>query len=162
MKQHRDDHDDLEHGDDALFDAIDEDALDGVDILEDAGHEVARRAVVKPAQRETLDVGIKVAAQVENDALLEDVVDVDAQGVEQLLEKEDAEAPQGQGRDASGVTAVADLVDHPLRQPGENDDGEGAEHGAKHHARGQRGVAFHVAEDPQDRAASGGFGGRCF
>ena len=92
-KEHRRDDDDLKDSDGALLDAVDEDALDGVDVLHDAGHDVAGGAVVKPAERQPLDVGVQVAAQVEDDFLLEAVVEQDADRVEQVAGNECSERP---------------------------------------------------------------------
>ena len=100
ITQHHHDDGDLKHRDDALLDAVDQDALDSGDILQNPGHEVARGPVVEPAKREQLDVGVKVAAQIEDDVLLEHVVEHDSGGVEHLLEEKGTQSHQGQRHDA--------------------------------------------------------------
>ena len=82
----------MQDGNGALLDAVDQYALDARHILNEAGHDVARRAVVEPCEREALDVCVEFAAEVENDALLEVVVEDDAKRVESVLCKERCEA----------------------------------------------------------------------
>ena len=78
----------LQRGDQALLDAVDEHALHVGDVLDDAGHDISGAAGVEPAQRQALDFRIEVRADVIDDFLLEDVVDVDAQRVEAVLGEE--------------------------------------------------------------------------
>ena len=75
-----------------MFDTVYEHTLDTRHILDKAGHNVTRRAVVEPCQCESLDVRVEFAAEVKNDALLEVVVENDAKGVETVLRKECCEA----------------------------------------------------------------------
>ena len=77
----------------ALFGAIDEQSFHGPDILDDSGHQVAGGSVVEPAGGELLQPAIDLAADVEDDVLLEAVVEPDSQGVEGIS--------QGEGREES-------------------------------------------------------------
>jgi hypothetical protein len=87
-EQDGEDADDAEHGNGPLFGAVDEDAFDGVDVLDDARHEVARGALIEITDREPLEMGVDIAAEIEDDILLEDVVDADAEAGEEIAEKE--------------------------------------------------------------------------
>ena len=71
-----------QHRHNALFGAIDEQSFHGPDILDDSGHQVAGGSVVEPAGGELLQPAIDLAANVEDDVLLEAVVEADSQGVE--------------------------------------------------------------------------------
>ena len=76
------DADDLQDGHEALLDAVDQHALHGGDVVDHAGDDVAGGALVVPAERQALERVIKIAAQIEDDFLLEGVVEADAQGVQ--------------------------------------------------------------------------------
>ena len=82
------DAEDLQHGDDALLDAVDEHAFHGGDVVDDASDDVARGALVVPAERQALQRAVKIAAQIEDDLLLEGVVEADAERVEDILREE--------------------------------------------------------------------------
>ncbi len=64
----------LQQCDHPLLDPIDQHPLDRVHILQNARHQIARRAIIKPAQRQQLDMRIKIAPQIEDHLLLEGVV----------------------------------------------------------------------------------------
>jgi len=83
--KHHSHDDDLEHRDDPLLEPVDQHPLDRRNILEHAGHQVAGGAIIKPAQRQLLDVGVEVASQIEDHLLLEGVVHDDAERVEEIL-----------------------------------------------------------------------------
>src|SRR5436309_8681080 len=78
----------LQNGDDTLLDSVDQHSLHRVHVLDDARHQVARGAIVEPAQRQQLNVEIQVAAQIKNDFLLERVVQSNSQRIEKMLNKE--------------------------------------------------------------------------
>jgi hypothetical protein len=64
----------LQHGNGSLLDAVNQDAFDRIHVLHNAGHEIACGAVIKPSERQLLDVRVKLAAQVEDDLLFKRVV----------------------------------------------------------------------------------------
>src|SRR6266403_1975354 len=74
IKHHRQHDHDLQDRDHALLNSIDQHALDRVHIFDHACHQIACGAIVEPAQRQQLNVRIQIAAQIENDFLLERVV----------------------------------------------------------------------------------------
>ncbi len=84
-KHHRHHDHDLQDRDDALLDAVDQHALDTRHVLDEARHDVARRPVVEPPQRQLLDMRIQVAAQIEDHMLLEVVIEKDTERIETLL-----------------------------------------------------------------------------
>ena len=104
------------HG--ALLGAVDEEALDIVDILHHARHEVARGAFVEVIHRQSLKLGKHVAAHVEHDILLEVVIDADAQAVEQIAQEKCAGQKQDGPTKEAGVAGLFldDFVDDDLRE----------------------------------------------
>ena len=54
-----------------LLDSIDEHAFHRRHVVDHAGDDIAGSARVVPAQRKTLERGVEIAPQVENDLLLE-------------------------------------------------------------------------------------------
>src|SRR5947208_994238 len=76
-----------QNGDNALLDPIDQHALHRVHVLDYSRHQVARGAIVEPAQRQQLNVRIQIAAQIENDFLLECVVENDPKRIVNVLNK---------------------------------------------------------------------------
>ena len=72
----RDAHDcHLQNRNHALFDAVDQDALDRVHILDHPGDQIAGRAIIEPAQGQPLDVPEEIAPQIEDDFLFETIVE---------------------------------------------------------------------------------------
>src|SRR4029450_21155 len=55
---HNDEH--LQNGHDTLLDSVDQHALDRVDVLNHARHQIARGAIVEPPQWQQLDVRIQI------------------------------------------------------------------------------------------------------
>ena len=84
----------------ALLRAVNQDAFDGVDVLDHARHQVARGALVEVADRQPLQAGKDVAAHVENDILLEDIIDSNAQAVEHIAQEEGQREPGGRQPDS--------------------------------------------------------------
>ncbi len=141
---------DLQDRDNSLFDAVDQDALDRVHILHHAGDEIARRTVIKPAQRQQLDVIKKIAPQIENHALFEAVVQQNAQTVQQVLQKECEERDQHSGQQKVGTLPRDHIVDNELRYSRENDDHERPQNGAGERPCGHPGVTLHISKDAPD------------
>ena len=79
--------DNPQHRDRALFDAVNQHALDGVDIVDHARHQVARGALVVILDRQPLEFVVQVPPQIENHPLLEAVVELEAQHVEQVAQE---------------------------------------------------------------------------
>ena len=68
-----------------MLDPVDQHPLDRVYVLDHARHQIARGAIIKPAQRQQLNVRIQIAAQIEDDFLLERVVQNDSERIENVL-----------------------------------------------------------------------------
>ena len=77
-------------GDHALFDSVDQHALYRIHVFNHARHQVARGAIVEPAQWEQLNVRIQIAAQIEDNFLLERVVQNDPERIENMLNQKSA------------------------------------------------------------------------
>ena len=84
-KAHGGHQDHLEERHHPLFDAVDEHPLHRSHVFHEPRHHVARGAVVKPADRQPLDVAVEVAPQIEDHPLLKGVVEPDAHGVGEVL-----------------------------------------------------------------------------
>ena len=78
VKHSRHHHHDLQYRHRAFLDAVDEDALDRAHVLQNPRHQIAGGAIIEPAQWQSLNVRIQIAAQIENDFLLEGVVEQQA------------------------------------------------------------------------------------
>ena len=78
------DHDDSDERGGALLGAVEEGALDGGDIFNDAGRNFAAFTLVVKGNGQAEELGMEVAPHLEEHALLEGVIDSDAQPVEQL------------------------------------------------------------------------------
>ena len=131
----------MQDGNGALLDAVDQHALDARHIFDEAGHDVSRRAVVEPCQREALDVRVEFAAEVENDTLLEVVVEDDAKGVEAVLRKECREAEANEWQQEVGSVLADDLIDDLLGDRREDNHHEGARYGTEERGKGKERVA---------------------
>ena len=101
-----------------MLGAVNEQALHGVHVLDDAGHEVAGRALVEPADGEALEAGVNIAAEVEDDLLLQLVVKADADAGEEFAEEKGADEQAHHGREAVGVLLGDDLVNDVLGELG--------------------------------------------
>ena len=65
---------DLDHGDKAKFDTVDQHALHGGDVLDHAGHDIARAAAIEPAERQSLEFLVKIRADIKDHPLLKMVI----------------------------------------------------------------------------------------
>src|ERR1043166_8813009 len=79
-------HEDGQQRDGSLFDAVNQNAFNSGYIFQQRGLQIAGRPIVEPAQGQQLDVGVKIAAQIKNDSLLESVVQDQPTQVEPVLE----------------------------------------------------------------------------
>ncbi len=130
-------HDDLKHRHDALLDAIDEHPLHRGDVLDQAGHDVAGRAVVEPRKRERLDVCVEVAAQVVNHPLLEDVVEDDAHRVQAVLANKRRESNPDVGQEQLMLISADHIIDDQLSDGGKNNDQKRTDDGAGQRIAGE-------------------------
>ena len=73
-----------DYRDRALLGAVDQQSLNRVHILDDAGHEIARSAFVIVARRQALQAGVYLAAHVEHHVLLEVIVHLNPDAVEKV------------------------------------------------------------------------------
>ncbi len=146
------DDEDLHEGDGPLLNAVDKDALDGVHVFQDASHNVARGAVIEPVQRQPLDVRIEIAAQVENDFLLEGVVQQNAQAVGEVLQEERAKPGEDERQKQRGLFSDDDFINDLLGDGWKNHDEQGGEHGAGNRSRSHPRITAHIGEDTPDRA----------
>ena len=117
----------MQHGDDALLDAVDEHALHGGDVVDHAGDDVARGALVVPTQRQALQRAVEIAAKIEDDFLLEGVVEADAQGVERVLREKRRDDDEHIGQQQVGLVRNQDVVDDQTGDFGKDESGQRAE-----------------------------------
>ncbi len=110
------DTDDGQHRHDALLGAVDEHALDAVDVLNDARHQVAGGAFVEISQRQPLQPAKDIAAHVVNNVLLEVIVDADAEAVEQVAQKKRPRKRQHRPAQAALVFVDDDVVNDIFRE----------------------------------------------
>jgi hypothetical protein len=82
------DNDHLKDRDAPLLDSVDQHAFDRSDVLQDSRHDIARRSTIKPGEGQSLNVIVKIAAEVENDLLFESVVKQDPKSIRQVLYQE--------------------------------------------------------------------------
>ena len=148
-KTHRRDDADLEQRHHALLDAVDQDPLHGGHVFEQPGHHVAGGAVVEPADRQPLDVGVEVAADIEDHPLLKRVVEADAQGVGEVL---DEKRPEGQQREPEQAVAPPDrhVADGQLGHLREDDHHQRHEDGAPERPCRQTGIAAQIGQDAKN------------
>ncbi len=146
------DAEDLEHGDDALFDAIDEDAFHIGDVFDNSGHDVAGAAGIEPVEWEELDFRVEVGADVEDDFLLEVVVYKDAGTVEGVADEEGEEGHDDPEEKFFMTCGVGEyFIDGIARDAGEDEEGCCHAEGAEQLEERQFRVTFEVGEDAQDR-----------
>ena len=160
-EDHRHD-DQRQHRQGALLNAIDEDALHGIHVLNHPGHQIPRSPLVEIADGEALQAGINVPAHVENDVLFEGVVDANAEAIEKVPEEKGSHQRERQPREFPGGPVTADAINHRANQVGVNE-GEGqGKQGAEERAHGHAGVRAEVngdaAEDFGGGALAGGQG----
>src|SRR5438094_9146448 len=104
-----------------MLESINQYALDVVDVLDHARHQVAGGAVVEPAKRQQLNVRIKIAPQIEDDFLLERVVQNDPQRVECVLKKKYGSRYETQRQQLVRPIRPHDIIDDHVRHTCEHD-----------------------------------------
>ena len=146
-KHETEDDSDLQDGDGTLFNAVDEDTFDTAHVLDHASHDVAGGAVVEPSERQGLEPAVKIAAQIVEDALLEAVVEEDAERVESVL-GEEAEGCESDHRpEGLGFAAAQHIVNDALGDHREDDDHDGGAKRAEQGGRGEQRVAAEIGKD---------------
>src|SRR4029077_18466185 len=113
--------DHCQHGNDALLNAVDQHTLHRRHIFQQSRHEIAGGAIVEPTKRQELNVRIEIAAQVENHALLESVVQHEPQRVQSILKQGGKHCEQRQRHQFLGMMVVNDHVKNLLRDKRKHD-----------------------------------------
>ena len=108
--------DDAQQGYGPLLHSVDQDALDGVHVLNHARHQIAGGALVEIVHRQPLQPRINVAPHVKNHLLLELVVDADAQAVEHVAQQKRAQQRQHHRREQVGALVADDVINNELRE----------------------------------------------
>src|SRR4029453_5257330 len=109
-------HHDLQYRHRAFLDAVDEDALDRAHILQNPRHQIAGGAIVEPAQWQSLNVRIQIAAQIENNFLLEGVVEQEAKIVQYFVKKQHQTHEKKERHQTLGVGTVDDVMENIFRR----------------------------------------------
>ena len=139
----------------ALLDAVDEHAFDIRHILDEARHDVAGGAIVEPVEREFLDVRVKLAAQIEDHALLEVVVENNAQAVEAVLGEEGGEADRDERNQLLGPVLADDFIHDPLGHGGKDDHHQRACDRAEERGESQKWIAPHIGQNSNENLHQG-------
>jgi hypothetical protein len=93
------------------------DALDRIDVLDDAGHQVAGGALVEVVDRQPLQPRIDITAHVIDHGLFQRVVDDNAQAVEDVAQQKGGDQGQDHGDEQVNAVLADDLVNHGADQP---------------------------------------------
>ena len=147
IKHHRQDNDELQHRDHALFDSVDQHAFHRRDVLQDARHQIARRPIIEPAQRQHLDMRIEVAAQIEDDPLLERVVQNDPERVEPILKQKRQCRDQHERRQPFCVMLHQHLIDDSSRHRWKHRHHQRAKNRASQRSQRHPGIAPQVGKN---------------
>ena len=89
-----------------------------LDVIVDAAHDLARRAVFKVADREALERGEHLAAQIVDDLLLQRIVETYAQRSGQVLPGLCEQEATDQPRQKRNLVLPDDIIDDQFHQPG--------------------------------------------
>jgi len=146
-EEHDADDDHLEHRDHPLLKSIDQHPLDGRHVLEHPRHKVPGRPIVKPSQRQLLHVRVKVAAEIEDDMLLEGIVQEQTQAVEHMLRHERSQEDANKVPEQLRMMRPHNIVDDVPGDPRKDDYHRRACARAKQRERAQHRIAFQVGED---------------
>ena len=111
-----------------------------------------RRPVIEPRKRQHLDPGIKIAAKIEDDALLEVIVEQDAEAVEQILGEEGRKPRGDQGDELFRMMLLENHLDDPLCHGREDRHHERTDDGAEHGGHSHPGITGRVTEDAEQNA----------
>ena len=142
----------LQRGDEPLLDAVDEDALHVGDILDDPRHDVTGPARVEPLQRQPLDFLIQIRANVVDDLLLEDVVDVDADPIQPVFRQEAQQRDQDPEAEFPVPCRIGnDLVDHMAGRIREHENRQRHPHRAGELGGRQTRVMAQIGKNAEDR-----------
>jgi hypothetical protein len=122
--KHGGDDRDLQDSDNPLLDPIDQNPLYRTHILDDPRHQIACCPVVKPSEREMLQVRVEIAPKIKNNLLLKGVVKDDPYGIQKIMGKEGCCRGQDQWEKELGALAFDRLINGYLRDGVENDNKE--------------------------------------
>lgn len=103
--------------------------LQGAHVVGEARHQLASLPALEEGQGKALEMAVEAQAQVVNEALAQDVADVQVAAADEAAEQVDAEQAGGQADDALDIELGDGLVDDPAleqrRQQLDDGDGEG-------------------------------------
>ena len=134
-------------GNDALFCAVNEHSFDGVDVFNDAGHEVAGGASVEVADGKFLKASVHFDSHIVDNVLFKVVVDQDSEAVKRFPKEKGADQNKDYPRKFLRLSLTDDLVDNVGRQAWINE-GEGKrDDGASNRSRRHPLVGEKVADD---------------
>ena len=123
-----------------MLDSVDQHALDRVHVFDHARHQVARRPIIEPAQRQQLNVRIQIAAQIENDFLLECVVQNDPKRIENVLNNKSHCGEQNQRQQFVRPVRADHILNDPFGHTRKHDHHQRAEDRARERSRSQPGI----------------------
>ena len=152
IPEHDADADESEDGTQALVGAVEEDAFDVGDVVDDAGGDFAGLALVVKGHGELKQAGMDVAAEVDEDFLLEGVVDADAEAVEALAHAEE-NGDEGDACAELGAGAVGeDVLEDVLDLVGDGDEREGGHDREEQHEQKEPAITQEIPGNPPDSA----------
>ncbi len=147
VKENHADSEHLQQRDDALFDAIDEDAFHAGDVVDDAGDDVAGGALVVPAQGQFLERGVEVAAKIEDDGLFEGVVEADAEDIEAVAQEEGGDDEQDVGEELFRLLLGEDVIEDQAGDFGVDEAGQAARNGGAHGGKEEERIGAGIEPD---------------
>lgn len=137
-EEHDGNADDGDEGASTQLGSIEEGALDGHDILNDAGGDFAGFTLIVEGDGEAEELLVEVAPHVEEDALFEGIVAEDTQAVKDFAPEVEEDDTSDAIEEGLGRALVFDIGEDPFDGFGDGDDEQG-------HADGQQ---LHEAEEP--------------
>ena len=155
VKEVGSDREDLQHGDEALLHSIDQHPLHAGHVLGDGGHEVAGGLGIEPGQGKLLEAFVERTTDVADDALLQGVVQQNAQGIEQVPTEIRQQRESGHGEQGLGSGMSVHAIDDLLNGVGRNPDNEGSTDGAEQLQRDHAGIATDVGENAENGHGAG-------
>ena len=150
IKHHTEDNHELKDGYDSLFYSIDQHPLDRGHILEDAGHQIAGGAIIEPAQRQHLNVRVKITPEIEDHPLLKAVIENDADRIESVLDRESQGCDQDERGQTLWAVLIQDFIDDPLGHRRKHDHHEGAQDRASEGGRTHPRVPLQISKNAPD------------
>ncbi len=106
--------------------------------------------MIKPGERQPLNVIVKIASEIENYFLFERVVKNDPKSVRQVLHQECHNRAGGQRNNEFGTVAPNRIIDYALSYAGKDDHHQRRQHGEPDRAGGKPGITSSIAEHAQN------------